>query len=42
MSTAELKLINKITEIQDTRIIYELMKLINFELDEENFELSQA
>ncbi|QIG88661.1 hypothetical protein MTP09_06055 [Chryseobacterium suipulveris] len=45
MSTAELKLklelINKITELKEIRIIKELKKLLDFELDEEIFELSK-
>lgn len=44
MSTAELKLklelINKITELKEVRIINEIKKLLDFELDEEIFELS--
>ena len=45
MSTAELKLklelINKITELKEIRIVKELKKLLDFELDKEIFELSQ-
>lgn len=45
MSTAELKLklelINKITELNEIRIIKELKKLLDFELDEEVYKLSQ-
>ena len=45
MNTAELKLklelIHKITELNEVRIIKELKKLLDFELDEEVFELSQ-
>lgn len=43
MSTAELKLdlINKISEIQEVGIIKEIKKLIDFELDENVFELNQ-
>lgn len=42
MSTAELKLdlINKITRLKETRIIEEIQKLIDFELDEGVFEVS--
>ena len=45
MSTAELELklelISKISELKEFRIIKELKKLLDFELDEEIFELSQ-
>lgn len=45
MSTAELKLklelINKIIELKEIRIVKELKKLLDFELDKEIFELSQ-
>lgn len=45
MSDAELKLklelIHKITELKESRIIKELKKLLDFELDKEIFELSQ-
>ena len=45
MSTAELKLklelINKITDLKEIRIIKELKKLLDFELDEEIFDLYQ-
>ena len=42
MSTAELKLdlINKITRLKETRIIEEIQKLLDFELDEGVFEVS--
>ncbi|MCO5233126.1 MAG: hypothetical protein LC105_03425 [Chitinophagales bacterium] len=45
MSTAELKLkielINKITELKEIGIIKDLKKLLDFELNEDVFELSQ-
>jgi HEPN domain-containing protein len=45
MSASELKLklelINKITEVTEIRIIKELKKVLDFELDEGIFELSQ-
>ena len=45
MSSAELKLkldvINKITELKEIRIVEEIKKLLDFELDETVFELSQ-
>lgn len=45
MSVAELKLklelINKITEIEEIRIIEGLKRFLDFELNEEVFELSQ-
>ncbi|WP_300672606.1 hypothetical protein [Soonwooa sp.] len=45
MSPAELKLklelINQITELKEIRIVKELKKLLDFELNEEVFELSQ-
>ena len=42
MSTAELKLdlINKITSLKEIRIIEEIQKLLDFELDEGVFEIS--
>ena len=42
MSTAEIKLdlINKITRLKETRIIEEIQKLLDFELDEGVFEVS--
>lgn len=44
MSNAELKLklevINKITELKETRIINEIKRLLDFELEENMFELS--
>ena len=42
MSTAEIKLdlINKITNLKDTRIIEEIQKFLDFELDEGIFEVS--
>ena len=42
MSTAEIKLdlINKITNLQETRIIEEIQKFLDFELDEGVFEVS--
>lgn len=42
MSTAEIKLdlINKITNLKETRIIEEIQKLLDFELDEGIFEVS--
>lgn len=45
MSSAELKLkldvINKITELKEIRIVEEIKRLLDFELDETVFELSQ-
>ncbi len=43
MSTAELKLdlINKISEMKEVGIIKEIKKLIDFELNEDIFELNQ-
>jgi len=43
MSTAELKLdlINKISEMKEVGIIKEIKKLIDFELNEDVFELNQ-
>lgn len=45
MSDTELKLklelIHKITELKESRIIKDLKKLLDFELDKEVFELSQ-
>lgn len=42
MSTAEIKLdlINKITNLKETRIIEEIQKFLDFELDEGIFEVS--
>ena len=42
MSTAEIKLdlINKITNLKETRIIEEIQKFLDFELDEGVFEVS--
>ena len=42
MSTAELKLdlIDKITKLKEVRIIEEIQKLLDFELDEGVFEVS--
>ena len=42
MSTAEIKLdlINKITNLKETRIIEEIQKFLGFELDEGIFEVS--
>ena len=42
MSAAELKLdlINKITRLKETRIIEEIQKLLDFELDEGVYEVS--
>ncbi len=37
----KLELINKITELENFRIIKELKKILDFELDEGVFELSQ-
>jgi len=44
MSTAELKidLINKITNIKETRIIKEIQRLLDFEMDEGDFQLNEA
>lgn len=44
MSTAELKLalINKITELKEVRIIEELKKILDFELDNGDFILSSS
>ncbi|GGG57168.1 hypothetical protein [Epilithonimonas arachidiradicis] len=45
MSSAELQLkldiINRITELKEIRVIKEIKKLLDFELDEEIFELSK-
>lgn len=45
MSSAELQLkldvINKITELKEIRVIQEIKKLLDFELDEEVFVLSK-
>lgn len=45
MGTAELQLklelINRIIELKEVRIIKELKKILDFELDEDIFELSQ-
>lgn len=42
MSTAEIKLdlINKITSLKETRIIEEIQKLLDFELDKGIFQIS--
>jgi len=44
MGTSELKLkldiINKITELKEIRVIEEIKKLLDFELDEDVYELS--
>lgn len=42
MSTAEMKLdlINKITRLKETRIIEEIQNLLDFELDEGVFQIS--
>ena len=42
MSTAEIKLdlINKITRLKETRIVEEIQKILDFELDEGDFEVS--
>lgn len=42
MSTAELKidLINRITQLKDIVLIEEIQRLMDFELDKGNFELS--
>lgn len=44
MSTAELKidLINKITKIKEVRIIEEIQKFLDFELDKGEYKLSVA
>lgn len=45
MSSADLKLkldiINRITELKEIRVIKEIKKLLDFELDEDIYELSQ-
>jgi hypothetical protein len=42
MTTAHLKidLINKITRVQDSNVIKEIKRLLDFELEEGNFKLS--
>ena len=44
MSTAEIKLdlINKISNLKETRIIEEIQKLLDFELDSGFFQVSDA
>ena len=44
MNTAELKidLINKITKLKEVRIIEEIQKFLDFELDEGEYKLSDA
>ena len=44
MNTAELKidLINKITKLKDVRIIEEMQKFLDFELDKGDYKLSDA
>ena len=44
MNTAELKidLINKITKLKEVRIIEEIQKFIDFDLDEGEYKLSDA
>lgn len=44
MSTAEIKLdlINKIARLKETRIIEEIQKLLDFELDEGIFQISDV
>lgn len=44
MNTAELKIdiINKITKLKETRIIEEIQKILDFELDQDVFQLSEA
>lgn len=44
MNTAELKIdiINKITKLKETRIIEEIQKILDFELDQGVFQLSEA
>ena len=44
MNTAELKidLINKITKLKEVRIIEEIQKFLDFELDEGQYKLSDA
>jgi len=44
MSTAELKidLINKITKLKETRIINEIQRLLDFELEKGDFRLSEV
>ena len=44
MSTAEIKLdlINKISKLKETRIIEEIQKLLDFELDSGFFQVSDA
>lgn len=44
MSTAELKidLINKITKLKEVRIIEEIQKFLDFELDQGEYQLSLA
>ena len=44
MNTAELKidLINKITKLKEVRIIEEIQKFLDFELDEGYYKLSDA
>lgn len=44
MNTAELKIdiINKITKLKETRIIEEIQKILDFELDQGIFQLSEA
>ena len=44
MNTAELKidLINKITNLKETRIIEEIQKILDFELDKDVYQLSDS
>lgn len=43
MNTAELKIdiINKITNLKEVRIVEEIQKILNFELDQGVFQLSE-
>ncbi|AJW64918.1 hypothetical protein VO54_03488 [Elizabethkingia miricola] len=44
MNTAELKIdiINKITRLKEARIVEEIQKILDFELDQGIFQLSEA
>ncbi|WP_407483204.1 hypothetical protein [Elizabethkingia meningoseptica] len=44
MNTADLKIdiINRITKLKETRIIEEIQKLLDFELDQGTFQLNKA